>query len=102
MDCMVREIVLSLLTAATAIATPTYVGAAACAKCHAAETARWSNSRHSKMVQPATKTSVKGDFSRGAITLRDSPFQLREHDGAFYITESYLTGKPREHRIDYT
>ena len=27
---------------------------------------------------------------------------LRERDGAYYITESYLTGKPQEHRVDYT
>src|SRR5256714_6497487 len=54
------------------------------------------------MVQPATKTSVKGDFSRGRIVLRDAPYLLRERDGAYYITESYLTGKPQEHRVDYT
>src|SRR5438045_9684490 len=99
---MVWVILLTLLFAVTTFAAPTYVGAAACSKCHAPEAARWSNSRHSKMVQPATKTSVKGDFSRGAVTLRGLPFRVRERDGAFYITESYLTGKPTEHRADYT
>src|SRR5450755_2787980 len=35
--------------ARAAAATPTYVGAAACAKCHADVSHRWSQSRHSKM-----------------------------------------------------
>src|SRR5437763_14993274 len=84
------------------LSVASYVGTAACAKCHPAESARWSNSRLSRMVQPATTSSVKGDFTRRAVTLRNQPFQLRARDGAFYITESYLSGKPQEHRIDYT
>ena len=79
-----------------------YTGAAACAKCHAEIHARWSQSRHSKMVQPATRSSVKGDFTRGKLSLRGAPYALRERDGVFYITESTLTGKPEEHRVDYT
>jgi len=79
-----------------------YTGAAACAKCHAEVHAKWSQSRHSKMVQPATRTSVKGDFTRAKLQLRGAPYALRERDGVFYITESTLTGKPQEHRVDYT
>ena len=37
------------------------------------------------MVQPATKTSVKGDFSRSSVTLRGAVYKLRERDGAYYI-----------------
>ena len=79
-----------------------YTGAAACAKCHAEIHAKWSQSRHSKMVQPATKSSVKGDFTLGKLQLRGAPYALRERDGLYYITESTLTGKPQEHRVDYT
>ena len=79
-----------------------YAGAAACAKCHAEEHRRWSQSRHSKMVQPATRASVKGDFKAGTIQLRGAPYRLREREGVFYITESTLTGKATEHRVDYT
>src|SRR5690242_17086484 len=91
-----------LVLAGAASAASTYVGAAACAKCHAEAFAKWSGSRHSKMVQPATKSSVKGDFSRGRIQLRGSPYVVRERDGMYYVTESYLTGKPQEHRVDFT
>jgi len=54
------------------------------------------------MVQPATKDSVKGDFKAGAVRLRDLTYVLSERNGAFYITETYLNGKPQEHRVDYT
>jgi predicted CXXCH cytochrome family protein len=54
------------------------------------------------MVQPATAASVQGDFSRGVVTLRGEPYELKRRNGAFYITEAYLTGKPLEHRVEYT
>ncbi len=91
-----------LLFAVAPMSAATYVGAAACAKCHVAAYRQWSGSRHSKMVQPATTASVKGDFARGKIALRGSPYSFRARDGAYYITETYLTGKPQEHRVDYT
>ena len=81
---------------------PSFAGAAACGKCHANVSHTWSASRHSKMVQPATTAGVVGDFGRGAVTLRGSVYRFRVQAGAFYITESYLTGKPQEHRIQYT
>ena len=82
--------------------TADYAGAAACAKCHAQAHRQWSESRHSQMVQPATVKAVRGDFARGRIVLRGSPYLLRQAGGVFYITESYLTGRPQEHRVDYT
>ena len=80
----------------------TYVGAPVCAKCHADEHRQWSGSRHSKMVQPATAAAVQGDFSRHEVTLHGETYRLREANGQFFITESFLTGKPREHHVDYT
>jgi predicted CXXCH cytochrome family protein len=100
-----RGAALGLLAAVVclhAASVPTYVGAAACEKCHTKEYQVWAGSRHSKMVQPATTQAVRGDFTRGAVELRGQPFQVRERGGAFYITESYLTGKPMEHHVDYT
>lgn len=54
------------------------------------------------MIQPATATSVLGDFRQTKLALRNQPYDLRAKDGAYFVTESYLTGKPVEHRIDYT
>jgi predicted CXXCH cytochrome family protein len=87
---------------AHAAGLPDFAGAAACEKCHANVTHTWSASRHSKMVQPASTAGIVGDFGRGAVTLRGSVYRFRAQAGAFYITESYLTGKPQEHRVQYT
>lgn len=95
-------LLLAPLAAFAASTGPSYVGMAACAKCHAEIHRQWTHSRHSKMVQPATKESVQGDFKLTHVKLRGEDYGLRERDGIFYITESYLTGKPKEHRIDYT
>lgn len=95
-------IFLGALTSAGAAGLPSFAGAAACGKCHASVNHTWSSSRHSKMVQPATIAGVVGDFGRGAVTLRGSVYRFRAQAGAFYITESYLTGKPQEHRVQYT
>lgn len=54
------------------------------------------------MLQPAAPASVKGDFSRSRLTLRARPYRLRVSNGEYFITESYLTGQEREHRVEYT
>ena len=92
----------SALPAFAAAETATYAGAAVCAKCHATTHQTWMQSRHSKMVQPANRSSVQGDFTRGQVRLHGASYRLRERGGIFYITESTLSGTPQEHRVDYT
>ncbi len=81
-------------------ATP--VGAQVCASCHRPVHDAWKSGRHSKMIQPAAAASVSGDFSRDRLELDGRPYSLRVADGAYFITESYLTGRPQEHRVEYT
>ena len=82
--------------------TATFVGAQACAACHTKQHDTWINGRHSKMVRPATTSTVIGDFSQAHVTLHGNAYQLRRANGDFFITESYFTGKPQEHRVEYT
>jgi hypothetical protein len=85
---MICRTALFLLPAALGAATaPGYVGMAACGKCHSEIHNQWTHSRHSKMVQPATKESVQGDFKLPRVKLRGAFYGLRERDGIFYITE---------------
>ncbi|MGH9734782.1 MAG: tetratricopeptide repeat protein [Candidatus Acidiferrales bacterium] len=79
-----------------------YVGAKVCAQCHESAFRSWSESWHGKMLQPPTPSATEGNFALGKITLHGSTFLLRHHDGHYYLTESYLAGKPWEHEIDYT
>jgi predicted CXXCH cytochrome family protein len=86
----------------SASSSPAFVGARACAPCHRQMHDTWLSGRHSKMLQPATASSVIGDFSTGSVTLHGNRFQLRSAKGEFFIAESYLTGKLQEHRVEYT
>jgi len=45
---------------------------------------------------------VLGDFSKSAVTLKGSPYRLRVKDGDYFITESYLSGKEQERRVEFT
>jgi len=99
---LATALLLSLAWAARPHARSSRVGASACASCHTRIHDSWKKGRHSKMVQPATPASVIGDFSKGGVTLRGKNYGLRVDDGRFFITESYLTGKHQEHRVEYT
>ena len=79
-----------------------FVGAQACAACHEQMHETWLRGRHSRMLQPAGASSVVGDFAKTPVTLHGRQFQLRAAAGSFYVTESYLTGKPQEHRVEFT
>jgi Cytochrome c554 and c-prime len=83
-------------------ASPTFVGAQACATCHAQVHADWKGARHSKMIQPATAASVVGDFSKDSVTLKGQRYRLRVANGEYFISESYLTGKEQEHKVELT
>jgi hypothetical protein len=85
-----------------AFGSPDYVGAKACLGCHAEIHARWDASRHSKMVRPATPQGVRGNFSRGEVTLRGESYRLEAIGGKYFITESRLLGRKTRHRVLYT
>lgn len=79
----------------------TVVGAKVCASCHAAIHETWQGARHSKMLQPASAASVKGDFA-GTVLLRGKRYRLRAADGRYFITESDLAGEEHEYRVEFT
>jgi predicted CXXCH cytochrome family protein len=59
----VLALVLAFAAAARADDQPAFVGAQACAGCHAAQAAAWQPSHHALAMQPATSATVLGDFS---------------------------------------
>src|ERR1041385_5464945 len=71
-----------------------YVGASACARCHAADYRHWSESQHSQMMQRPTARTVKGNFAAGKVVLGDSKYVVERRNGKYFITESDLTSKP--------
>jgi len=53
------------------------------------------------MVQPASPTSVEGDFTRRTVVLRGREYGLESKNGKFIITESFLTGLTQSHEVQY-
>ena len=53
--------------AARADEAPTFVGAQACANCHAAAFDAWKGSHHALAMQPAMAANVLGDFTGAQI-----------------------------------
>lgn len=102
MRCAAPTLVTIAVAVSSAATNTEFAGSKSCAKCHAAASKAWSSSRHSKMVQPASAAGVLGDFSRGDLTLRDAPYKVASRNGQYFITESYLTGKPVERKVDFT
>ena len=78
------------------------VGSGECVLCHQQAHEAWTSSRHSKMVQPAVPGAVRGDFSVERLTLRGEDYRVRRVGSQYFITESFFTGEPTEHRVDYT
>lgn len=79
-----------------------YVGAKVCESCHRAAYQQWSQSWHAKMLQQSGPSNIAADFTIRKIALRGSTFLLERENSRYYLTESYLAGKPWQHEIDYT
>ncbi len=79
-----------------------FVGAQACAPCHQKIHETWTSGRHSKMLQLPTTATVKGDFSKGSVTLHGTRFPAARHGRPVLHHLSSLTGKEQEHRVEYT
>ena len=94
-------VVLSVL-GATAGSAADFVGAAACADCHAEETAAWRGSQHDQAMQEATPATVLGDFSDASFA-KDGVTSRFYHKGdRFFVETDGPDGALHEYAIDYT
>jgi hypothetical protein len=78
------------------------VGAARCAQCHETVHRKWAGARHSKMLQPASASTVLGDFSQSSVTLRGARFALGRTEDRYVIHGPFPTSRDEAHRDDYT
>ena len=72
---MIRNAAALMLIVCAWIASPSaadepagFVGAEACAGCHAEEASAWHGSQHDQAMQAATPATVLGDFADASIT----------------------------------
>jgi hypothetical protein len=78
------------------------IAAEACGVCHAATHRRWSNARHSKMLQPATASSVLAPFDAAPIQLRGAAFTLIRDSQGYAVRGPFPTSAVETHRVIYT
>jgi hypothetical protein len=72
------------------VAVPAYVGSAACADCHADETAAWESSDHARAWTDATPENVIADFDGTTFEGNGMSVRFRIEDGRYHadVTES--------------
>ena len=79
-----------------------YVGARACARCHASETAAWRGSHHDLAMQEATDKTVLGNFDSATFTYGDVTSRFFKRDGKFFVNTDGPDGKLADFEIRYT
>jgi len=79
-----------------------FVGSAACANCHVAETARWKTSHHALAMQKASAATVLGDFTNATLTHHGAATTFSRDGDKFMVRTDGPDGAPRDYEIAYT
>src|SRR5258708_10804809 len=105
-------LIASLPAVAQALASPAgdsrqaivkgYVGAVACAGCHAREHEAWSKSHHRQAMQVAAASTVLGNFRNAKFTYAGTTSVLSMRDGKYYVRTDGPDGKLADFEIRYT
>jgi predicted CXXCH cytochrome family protein len=84
------------------LASATFIGAKACAECHAGETAKWQESQHAHAMQHATDTTVLGDFNDAKFSYNGIVTTFFRRDGKFFVNTDGADGKLADFQVSYT
>ena len=83
-------------------APATFIGAEACAGCHAAETERWKTSHHALATQKATAATVLGDFANASLIHHGLTSTFSRNGEKFMVRTEGADGAPHDYEIAYT
>jgi tetratricopeptide (TPR) repeat protein len=81
---------------------PTFVGAHACSECHHDEFIRWTSSHHQLAMQPATDTTVFGDFNNVKFTNAGVASTFFRRGGKFMVRTDGPDAALRNYEIKFT
>jgi cytochrome c553 len=79
-----------------------FIGAEACAGCHAPETERWKTSHHALAMQKASATTVLGDFANATLTHHGVTTTFSRNGEKFMVRTEGPDGAPHDYEIAYT
>ena len=80
----------------------TYVGAKACAECHAREYNAWKGSQHALAMEKANGETVLGDFNDADFKYGDVTSHFFKRDGKFMVRTDGPDGKLADYEVKYT
>ncbi len=87
---------------AAAVVPAAYVGAQACASCHAKEHTAWKGSHHDLAMQVADDKTVLGNFANAKFTAGGVTSTFFRRDGRFYVNTDGPDGKLADFEIRHT
>jgi predicted CXXCH cytochrome family protein len=95
--------VMVLVAAVPTSATPPegYVGSAACADCHAAETKAWSESDHAWALKAPDAQGILGDFNDQRFTHKGVTSRFFMKDGKYFVETDGASGKLETFEVRY-
>ena len=79
-----------------------YVGRQACATCHGREDSLWRGSHHDRAMQPATSTTVLGNFGGAKYTHFGVTTTFTSSDGKFHVRTDGPDGALHDYDVAYT
>ncbi len=89
--------------AADKVAEPlAFVGADACASCHAEEFAAWSTSHHAQAMLPANEDTVFGDFADSEFEHFGVTSTFTRRDGQHWVRTDNANGELRDYEVKFT
>jgi len=80
----------------------TFIGSAACKACHADAYRAWHGSQHERAMQPATETTVRGDFDGAKFSYAGVESTFFRRDGKYFVRTDGPEGKLADFEIRYT
>ncbi len=106
MNALVAAATLATACGGTALVRPadegTWVGSPACADCHAEVFAAWQPSQHARATQPATDSTVLGNFANASLRIAGVTTTFFRRDGRFLVRTEGSDGRSAEFEISHT
>ncbi len=99
---LVAAFALDLSAVARAEEPATFVGAQACAGCHAPEMEKWQGSHHALAMQPATPATVLGDFADAKFEHFGVSTKFFRDGPKFMVRTEGPDGAAHDYEIAYT
>lgn len=79
-----------------------FVGSAQCGSCHADAYSRWRASQHAMAMQPASDSTVLGDFDDAAFTEDGTTSRFFRRDGGFFVNTAGPDGELHDYEVRFT